>query len=102
MSRPWFSCLVNKSLLLPACGICADGELTCVHLVPQTVEQAAARRAAAASAGAIEEGQPPSSAAVAVARQRRRRWLLVLLGARQRSNHPPTFISINVNGMWAF
>ena len=63
------------SLLLPACGIGAGGEITRVHVVPQTAEQAAARRAAAASAvaegGAVEEGQPPEAAAPAVRSARR-------------------------------
>ena len=82
--------LDNKgSLLLPACGICAGGEITRVHVVPQTAEQIAARLAAAASAfadgGAIEEGQPSEeevllllcgrggAAAACAARRRRRR-----------------------------
>ena len=54
----------KESLLLSACRIGA-GEITRVHVVPQTAEQAVLRRAAFATAdiGAIEEGQAPESAA---------------------------------------
>ena len=58
----------KASPLPPVCGICA-GEITRVHVVPQTAELAAARRAASATvdAGAIDEGQPPVADAARLA-----------------------------------